>query len=1035
MDKWVTLEPVRLHTSGLASAPKTSGPTSATARLLGRTPRPKIPTQPYIGPLPVDIHVLIVSYLPITSIPAYARASRSTSALVLDERVWKIRWSSLGIERHGFQPVLDHLQQQQDAQTQGKLASGPAMINVVEQDVIDDSDDFGAFASASTRSVPSNNVFDMGGLVTTPRVTSGFPQIVSTPKATNKTVYKDRYIRAHTLLKPLLSALLQPPHVILPTLFPSTSNSDLTGNGLPPPQTLRYQAQVLHLLTLFLSPALQPVLAWPSLRSSLRAAIDRFEATLLSAFDSADSRGEENGMKDAAWASWEVFEGNVSVSPSSFLGGGSAEWEMGKVWAEKKEIFYEGGKWDPISNFTPTGGLDFRPMDDFMTHILNAIRTDGATAVRVFPPASGVLRAFADRLAIEVVGEYISPLLTHARGISNDIFLRATAASFVQAWKIVDLVMEVAATTRETPKTQTADSLVPVVTRHQAEDVVFRMFEPNMDEYLDEEVESIKQSLETICKEWEKQASKDVLETPRLMLPLNAHSQTSSADSPTRAQGDQARFLSSKNPAQVKRNVLASFTDVLLLPVTIVPRTVGAVVEGARSGATAAATGISMLNPQRWGSMSGIGGAGKSEASAYGMAGDEYKGGAAIFEIGDEDEEDEKQTTSGSSMKRESVRSSVGSSLAPPSSTGSLNVSTDNSRATSPTPSTISASSRSKGPDGSFDRLQLLLSLDIALELIHADRESLKRVETFQRYPGSYGHKVRETIEELFILMLQVMGDRHIQPGFAKAIDQMQTYKPAEHEETASVAPLMQFFELVHVADTIQSMVQVFFDKELAPHIDRTDFLNGVVREKKRFENTLDESVAAGLNTGTDLLMKQVEHIILVRTGPREYYPVEGAPMELKPTKGCTEAIACLEKHCKLLKGSTSKEVLEVFYQEVGIRLDAIIQKHLKRQIISLQGGFQVIADLNAYHAFIASLKVPQITADFANLKMLGHVFIVEDAKDLAQIVRDVTRYGGSFRPEDVYEFIQRRSDWKKIERTVDQTMYSLSFKEDCIIC
>ena len=91
---------------------------------------------------------------------------------------------------------------------------------------------------------------------------------------------------------------------------------------------------------------------------------------------------------------------------------------------------------------------------------------------------------------------------------------------------------------------------------------------------------------------------------------------------------------------------------------------------------------------------------------------------------------------------------------------------------------------------------------------------------------------------------------------------------------------------------------------------------------------------------------------------------------------------------------------------------------------------------------------------------MLGHVYVVEDAKDLAQIVRDVTRYGGAYRPEvcsseknnsfllfiisllifiyflfqDVYEFIQRRSDWKKIEKTVDKTMYSLSFKEDCII-
>lgn len=43
-----------------------------------------------------------------------------------------------------------------------------------------------------------------------------------------------------------------------------------------------------------------------------------------------------------------------------------------------------------------------------------------------------------------------------------------------------------------------------------------------------------------------------------------------------------------------------------------------------------------------------------------------------------------------------------------------------------------------------------------------------------------------------------------------------------------------------------------------APHIDKTDFLNAVVREKKRFENSLDDSVAAGLNAGTELLMNQV---------------------------------------------------------------------------------------------------------------------------------------------------------------------------------
>ncbi len=85
-----------------------------------------------------------------------------------------------------------------------------------------------------------------------------------------------------------------------------------------------------------------------------------------------------------------------------------------------------------------------------------------------------------------------------------------------------------------------------------------------------------------------------------------------------------------------------------------------------------------------------------------------------------------------------------------------------------------------------------------------------------------------------------------------------------------------------------------------------------------------------------------------------------------------------------------------------GKRLNwrSILQKHLKRQIISLNGGFQVIADLNSYHTFITSLRVASVVSEFAYLKMLGHVYVVEDAKDLAQIVRDVTRYGGAYRPE-----------------------------------
>jgi len=64
-------------------------------------------------------------------------------------------------------------------------------------------------------------------------------------------------------------------------------------------------------------------------------------------------------------------------------------------------------------------------------------------------------------------------------------------------------------------------------------------------------------------------------------------------------------------------------------------------------------------------------------------------------------------------------------------------------------------------------RLDLLLSLDVAIELMHADREALKRVETFAGYPGHYGHQVRDTIEEIFISMLHALGDGHMANGFS----------------------------------------------------------------------------------------------------------------------------------------------------------------------------------------------------------------------------------------------------------------------------
>jgi recyclin-1 len=125
-------------------------------------------------------------------------------------------------------------------------------------------------------------------------------------------------------------------------------------------------------------------------------------------------------------------------------------------------------------------------MDAFMGFVLDALREQGSRAVRVFPPAAGVLVSFADRIAMEVVcrytscfchapplnlkspkvSEYVTPLLTHARSLANGaLFLKATAACFREAWRIVDTLLELASQ-RHPPSAEEE------VSKAQAEDVV-----------------------------------------------------------------------------------------------------------------------------------------------------------------------------------------------------------------------------------------------------------------------------------------------------------------------------------------------------------------------------------------------------------------------------------------------------------------------------------------------------------------------------------------------------------------------------------
>jgi recyclin-1 len=387
MDKFKALEPVKLHQgSTIGSQRYASGSAS-----------------PFIGKLPSSLHSVILQYTPVPDVPAYARANRALARLAASEELWKHNYTLLGIDRYGFGPVLDEL----ESRAREEVTEQPPTLTV---DVADD--DFGDFTSGTdTFGLGFGGFPSQSGLSTSPSDVGNFVGSGTVMQDTNvlgATSFRALYIRAHKLLRNLAPALLETPHQILSSLFPPVT-------ATTPSLSLLHRSKTLHLLHRFLF-YLEPLRSTPSLLSALRAASDRFDATLLNAFDAADGRADEDGMREAAEASWEIWDPHESGR------GAVAEWEIGRVWAEKREIFYVTSAHKPLDNFTyvicsffratrsrgitthsPEGALNFEPMDAFMGFVLDALREHGSRAVRVFPPAAGVLLSFADRIATEVV--------------------------------------------------------------------------------------------------------------------------------------------------------------------------------------------------------------------------------------------------------------------------------------------------------------------------------------------------------------------------------------------------------------------------------------------------------------------------------------------------------------------------------------------------------------------------------------------------------------------------------------------------------
>ncbi|KAK5943680.1 F-box protein: endocytic membrane traffic, recycling ReCYcling 1 [Knufia obscura] len=588
------------------------------------------------------------------------------------------------------------------------------------------------------------------------------------------------------------------------------------------------------------------------------------------------------------------------------------------------------------------GQLSLERVQAYFDRLGDAYRQEAAVIYAVFPQATEVSLLYLEKFGEELLQPFLTALFEDARTRSTSVYLRVLSGSLQTTSKFVqDYAL---------PENADEDMV------NRASTVLVKLFAPHLQSYLDEELAFFRQKAESEVQRWDR----DLAE------------QAASAES---------FLMSNVNRTADKKDFMASFKKVVMMPVNILPSFSKPTIRRADSGLNAIARSDSPKPRPLTPSL-------PSEAPT-----DELAAKAALI------------------------------------------------------------TSR-------LDNIKTLFSIDVALNLIHAAKSSLERAAQFIALGGPSGETARERCSEIYLTLVDTIGNRHVKTGFDKAIEHLSAYNPRAQTPTDSnahqgpvVAPLTTFLELVNVGDLIQQMLDVFFEQEIVRMgiARRDDFIAAPVKEKKKFEQMLDEHVAAGLGKGIDVLMDEVEYLCATEQLPTDFNPITQVfdaetankrasvfgvgDIDVSPTKPCLHIVDIISKHVSMLQGSTDKALIDVFVQEVAQRLFQALVKHIKRQRISPLGAMRLLSDLTAYTSHIASYRNQNLTLYFNALREVSQIYLFEartnkEIDEMSAIIADAERYRGVFTVEEVVEFAERRSDWLAIRSKVEGRVRG----ENCVL-
>ncbi|KAG6357150.1 hypothetical protein INS49_015027 [Diaporthe citri] len=918
--------------------------------------------------LPAEILVTILDYLPVSDLMRFARASSRMREMVYDDTRWVARLKSMGLwneleARRRFDDAVRRRKETQERDAKERAAAAGAN----SQPAADAGRQVGAakrqsatvFFDASIEqerrrrsstlakaSAPASTLPDLRDGFETLAVTGNsqlprqplsdplqdpedYLQVLKNVKSVRGHA-REEYGKVYGALGPFYFDLVRAKSHADPALFKAFRDPER-------------QAQMLANLHVFSKSDWAS--GWAQREEKLTRMTNIFESAVLREFEQGYEFWDVEGRMRRYAHVLDMLKSQAGVD----------------LFIHKHPIFSDkevlANSMDCINN-APADGITLGPSQLFFEVLTGKLREQAVVMEKIFPNPGKVFWALVDKVREDTIMDYATSLFDEARERSIESYLRAVSGIFEQCLQSLRSL--------DVPQISAEES------EEKSKEQAYRVVEPHLDLYLQDELEFFQKKAEEEVGNWERKLSE----------------QDATVES---------FYMSNFAKPVDKKDFLSSFKKTIMMPVTVLPSLPGQLLTSPFGSTTTKPTQASTAN---------------------------------------------------------------GMTLAPQASSASQTPGVGvPDRTTSPLPEkapTDELAAKAALMASRLEGIKSLFSIEVALNLVHMAKTSLGRAAVLIQLGGQAGEEAREQCAQIFVSLLRILGYRHIKPGFDKAVDHLAGYKAREVTDHGSQGGGAAGYLLA------------------SPRIaDRNDFLDQSGLAKKKFEQMLDESVAAGLNKGIDVLMDEVEYICATTQLPTDYNPVGpepaggggagsnglGAPekrssvasfasfgsnntqghrqssavTDLSPTQTARRVVDLVSSHTRMLVGSTEKTMLEVFNGEVGLRLFTAVCKHIKRQRVSTDGATRLIADCTLYFEYVQTLRNADLLAYFRALRELSQIYLIDPrhSKEMATIIADGDRFGGVFRAEEVYEFAERRADWYQVKRDVERAMYGM---ECCVM-